>query len=519
MRRALGATSAVIAGSVCALVLGSAPAVADSTIVVRGTSFPHATRAQLSFVGCSGIFAATPETIQPYVGIGPGAAPAGVRSLKYDLAGGNAMGSLHYVSSMQQTTTAALSVRATAGAQGVAYAGYQEGVDDGTSRVWFGRATLSGAGTGWQRIEATGLSYQWTKYDMATERVIEQGPETAMSVPAFTELRGGDGPGLYTIGFGCDGLPFHMDALQVGTPGNVTTYDLEGYDTSTAIAGHAHRIVAGEDVLLTGSVRHSGSERLADATLILEQRPHGATAWETVQVGEAGVADPTVKVAPVKHTVYRWRFADRPLAEASTSAEFGIDVAPRLTASVEWADGAPSRVTGTTTPARAGVEATLWRVTPSGVVKAGRARTDADGRYRLSVLGRSSGRYLVSVPAGDGNVVGRSPGFTLGGATPTPTPEPEPTPTPSAEPTGASSTPAPSMPTLPPSATPSGQPTPLPTTKPSTKPSSSSTPTAKPSPTDEPTDEPSDEPSGAPTGTKSGEPTRRSSPSNSARPY
>lgn len=522
MRRALGATTAVIAGSLCALVLGSAPAVADGTIVVRGTSFPHASQAQLSFVGCSGIFAATPEDVQPYVGLGPGTAPAGLRSLKYDLAGGNAMGSLHYVSSMQQTTTAALSVRAAAGARGVAYAGYQEAADDGTFLVWFGRAALSGAGTGWQKIDATTLSYQWTKYDMSSQEVLDAGPATTMSVADFTAMRGGDGPGLYTIGFGCDGQPFHMDALQIDSGAGLTTYDLEGLDTSTAIGGDAHTITAGEEVLLTGAVRHSGSQRLADSTLLLEQRAHGATGWSTVEVLDAGATDPTVAVSPLVRTTYRWRFVDRPLAEASTSREFRIDVAPRVSADVVRSDGSPVAVAGTTVPARPGAEAVLWRMTAKGPMRVGRTTSDAKGRYRIALRDGSAGRFLVTVAGGRGSLGGKSAEFAVEDSAPGDDVTPSAAPSPSASPTAK---PSPSMPTLPPSATPSGQPTPKPTpSEPDPGPSelASPSPSAKPTPSTTPSSSAKPTPSTTPS--SSGSPTASTSgsaapgPSKSKRP-
>ena len=94
-----GSCSAILGAAVAAL-LPLAPATADSTVVVRGTAFPSGRDAQLSFVGCDDPYVLAAEQPQPYVGIGPGQAPAGTRSLGYDLAGGNAIGSVHYVDSM-----------------------------------------------------------------------------------------------------------------------------------------------------------------------------------------------------------------------------------------------------------------------------------------------------------------------------------------------------------------------------------------------------------------------------------
>ena len=95
------------------VVLGSiAPAYADDTVTVQGTAFPDPARAQLSLVGCDDLYQRTDEALVPMVGLGPGAAPSGSRSLGFDLAGGNAVGALFTVDSMLTTSTASLAVNA-----------------------------------------------------------------------------------------------------------------------------------------------------------------------------------------------------------------------------------------------------------------------------------------------------------------------------------------------------------------------------------------------------------------------
>ena len=107
-----------------------------------GHRLPHPARAQLSLVGCADLYQRTDEALQPMVGLGPGAAPAGSRSLGFDLAGGNAVGALYAVDSMLSTSTASLAVNAAGRSTGVAYAGYQEPADAGTSLLWIGRSAL-----------------------------------------------------------------------------------------------------------------------------------------------------------------------------------------------------------------------------------------------------------------------------------------------------------------------------------------------------------------------------------------
>ena len=110
------------------------------------------------------------------VGLGPGAAPAGARSLGFDLAGGNAVGALFTVDSMLSTSTASLAVNAVGPSTGVAYAGYQEPADAGSSLLWLGRSELVTPGGAWQTVEATTRTYTWAKYDMNTRQRVAEGP-------------------------------------------------------------------------------------------------------------------------------------------------------------------------------------------------------------------------------------------------------------------------------------------------------------------------------------------------------
>ena len=177
-----------------------------------------------------------------------------------------------------------MSCRAT----GVAYAGYQEPADAGTSLLWLGRADLVTPGGAWQTIDVTSRSYTWAKYDMTTHQLVENGPGVPTTVAGFAAAHGGDGPGVYTIGFGCDGTPFSMDRLQVGAPGAVTTYDLEGLQTAVTIAraltqsGHQFR------ALLRGMARHIGvssgpggvrSSMFSPGQKIARSALKSATAW------------------------------------------------------------------------------------------------------------------------------------------------------------------------------------------------------------------------------------------------
>ncbi len=325
-----GSAGLVAALTTFGVVATAAPSYADDTVVVQGTSFPDPVRATLSFVGCNDLYQRSDEPLAPTIGRGPGLATSGQRSLGFDLGGGNAVGALFTVDSVLGTETASLAVNAAGRASGVAYAGYQEPADAGTSLLWLGRSELTTPGGAWQTVEATTRSYSWAKYDMATRQPVAADPGVPMTVAAFAGAHGGDGPGVFTIGFGCDGTAFSMDTLRIGRPGAVTTYDVEGLRTQVTIRADRLLVDEGDAVTLTGRLQTATGDPVPHATLILEQRRAGSSRWTPVVVARVGPQGARAKVAPEGQTFYRWRFVDRPLAEGSTSMPLLLDVLPPL---------------------------------------------------------------------------------------------------------------------------------------------------------------------------------------------
>ena len=345
MRRQIGV---VLATAVAMVGVGQLPALADDTVTVHGTDFPDQRAAQLTLVGCESLYQRSTEILQPYISRGPGRPALGSRSLKYDLAGGNAIGTLSYVDSMAGTTAAGLQIYSRPGAQGVAYAGYQSPDADGY-KLWVGRSSLSAAGS-WQQIDATALSYTWAEFDMQTGAPTGETAETA-TVAGFAAGHGGDGAGFYMVGFGCDGAPFYMDGWRVGAPGTTTTYDLEALTSHLTMNGSTHSVDPGDEVTIRGSVRDGTGRRLVRGTMILEAKPVGAASFLPVRVVDAASTDPSVTVAPEESTIYRWRFADRPLATGSVSKEFRVDVTqPRREVETETETESPAPPKDTATP-------------------------------------------------------------------------------------------------------------------------------------------------------------------------
>lgn len=414
MRRVLVAGSAALVVALGGFV-ASAPAAADDTVVVHGLDFTAGSLTNLAVTGCPALFERAAEPIVTYISHRPDV-PLGSRSLKYDLAGGSAVGSQHAVASMAATTVAGLSVLAPEGSTGVAYAGYQAPEDRGTNLVWVGRAPLVAAPGGWQPVEAAPLAYEWTRYDLDARQPVDpaEPASVATTVPDFLAAHGGDGPGFYAVGFGCDGQPFQIDALRIGAPGQVTTYDLEGFTSVTGITGPARPVTAGDEVSLGGSLRVAqGDTPARHGRLVLESKPYGADAFSPVEDGAAEGPDVTVSVTPTVLTEYRWSFIGSWSLDGSLSPTITVPVVARVAAVLDdpgLADGAPLVVSGTATPASPGTPAVLWRVTPRGGGIVARTPIAEDGAFRFEVPTEraGAGTYVVRVPARAGNLPGES---------------------------------------------------------------------------------------------------------------
>jgi hypothetical protein len=347
-----GVRAGLVAVAVVAVsALGAVPSTASSgPVVVEGASFPDPASVQLSLVGCDALYERAPGALQPLVGRGPGDVPLGQRSLGFQTSVGNAAGALFTVSSMAETSVASLAVNATARSTGVAYAAYQGPSDAGSSRIWLGRSALVTPGGAWQSVSVTDRTYDWTHYDLSTGAPVPGEPDMTASavVDDFVATQGGDGPGIYTIGFGCNGVPFSVDAFRLGA----TTYDLEGLSTSISASVSKARVDAGDRVTVTGTLSTSTGDPLGRSTMILESRT-GSGAWEQVEVVTLRGATATATVTPEEDTSYRWRFVDRPLADGATSVPVDVAVrseTPSRTPSPEPTRTPTAKATPTPTP-------------------------------------------------------------------------------------------------------------------------------------------------------------------------
>ena len=317
MRRAavlLTAISAVLGASM-------SPAAADDTVVVRGLGFPTSDT-RVTYFGCADLFhraSAPPQVRIDQVD----APPSGLRSFGVQVPGGGAAsGPVTRVESVAATTVAGFSARADLGTTGVAYVWYvTPGMEPG--RVWAGRADLA-VGPAWQFVDASAATYTWTLYDAASGARVK--PGGSATIAAFT-AQNGDGPGYLLAGLGCDGNEFMMDAISFGSPGSVTTYDLEGITVTTSMAASTSAVAPGRRATLTGaSVDVAGIP--VGAPLVLQERPAGTSVFRTV--GAPFTASPSgavvVRVAPSRTTTYRWFMPATGYADGGYSGSVTVTV-------------------------------------------------------------------------------------------------------------------------------------------------------------------------------------------------
>lgn len=318
-----------VSAMVAAVVTGtgwSQAALADDTVVVAGTTFPTSST-YLTYFGCADLYHADtrgPEVVT-YL---DAAAPAGRRAADLRMPGaGTASGPVSLVGSVAAATSA-LSVKAPAGSSGVAWVWYAAG-DLDPGQVWAGRADLQAGAGGWQRVTPSQATYAWTRYDASSGTVVDQ-PGSA-TIADFTAVHG-DGPGYLLAGFGCDGHDFSVDAISVGAPGSVRTFDLEGLPVTTSIAASALRAEAGQQVTLTGATVDA-RQRVLGAPLVLEQRPVGAEAFTPVGPPVSAGPDgrPSIAVTPDRTTDYRWFHPESSYADAGYSSTLRVIVPGTMT--------------------------------------------------------------------------------------------------------------------------------------------------------------------------------------------
>jgi hypothetical protein len=199
-------------------------------------------------------------------------------------------------------------------------------------------------------------------------------------------------------------------------PTPTTIYVTMVSDLSSRVAGRPSDVSA---------VLGAGEAPVADQGLTLWVRPAGATAFQVAGQGATDAAGRvTVPVTLQRSAVAHWTYAGTMSYAASTSPDFGIEIAPLVTARAHDRSlrrGQRLVVTGRTFPAKGGCTVALWKglrgplTTGPAPVRLARGQVRADGRYRLvrRVHKAGSMRVSVTVSACAGNGRGVSPSIRI----------------------------------------------------------------------------------------------------------
>ncbi len=283
MRRTL-----MVAALAAALSVPIASAAADSgTSSCAASTSPSDT--YLTYFGCDNLFQSGNQAPQVRIG-SKGAAPLGKRSFGLLVPGsGTASGPVHLTDSVAATTGQLLRPRR------------RGRLHRRRLRLVRHRRPRRGPGLGRARRPQRGreLDHRQLRPGDATPGSCWTPPPATRSTtaapaasPRFTRAHG-DGPGYMLAGFGCDGGDFSIDALRYGSPGAVTTYDLEGLTSTNAIIGKVNGRVrasgvsvrSGTEVTLVGTADDgTGADGRADGA----RRPSTA-GGPFKNVGEPGL--------------------------------------------------------------------------------------------------------------------------------------------------------------------------------------------------------------------------------------
>lgn len=299
--------------------LAAAPAHADDTgaTAMAGPGSPL-DGMHLTYVGCDSI-AAPASAPSTRINLGPDTAPMGRRSFGLVPSGaGTASGPTLSFTSLA-SLGASVSVRAEAGTTGASYV-WVATPDAPAGHAWLGRADLTVPAAAWQQVDTALVPYAWSLVDLGTG--VTAAVET--STPTDFVAVHGDGPGYVVTGFGCDGHPFHVDAVR----GNGRAWDFEGLTLSTSILGPTAPVPAGTDVEIAGSVTDP-SGRVTGDPLVLQSRARGASEWVDVSPltysGPDGVSRATVTVTEGQEL--RWLRPESEYADAGASDPVTVSVA------------------------------------------------------------------------------------------------------------------------------------------------------------------------------------------------
>ena len=202
---------------------------------------------------------------------------------------------------------------------------------------------------------------------------------------AWATQTGGGASDVTALAAGGGGLGYATTAAgrveRSLSAGRTYTLTLTATPAASSSSGFKAIVTTGAKVALSGN-----TSILASGVLLLEARPAGATAWQTVASGSPGATTLSDSEYPVANTTYRLRFLFAG-ATAATGADVPVGVRHRVrvsSTSIKLARGSVYRVSGSVSPRKVGGAVEVW--------------TDRAGNRKLGPWHRiSQGAYVALV--------------------------------------------------------------------------------------------------------------------------
>ena len=427
MRTSITRLIAALIAALLPVVLLPSPADAAAVVIVSRSGTTAGTPAvEMGSFDCVFPFSSAPtgaDTVDRAAG--PGAAPLGLGSLRIgQLQPGLVSGVAFHNRSLSRLASAGGQLRGwfrsdlPARVRSV----LRVTLDNTAHATWIGEAVVRNLAAGtWQQADGLEPQYLWVK----------QFPGDGVERRTLAGFRRAHGPGTvegYLGGYvrssepnalACNaftGTTVYVDNFRISKSGGDTqVFNFEPrLVTSASISASAKVITSGGSTTLKTTLRHLTRE-LSGRTMFLLARPYGASGYTQVGSGVTtdsnGVARKTV--TPARNTTYVWYFkGDKNYRPVQSPVQtVGVRTKVTLTLADSMLLSGESLVAnGTVTPAKVGVEATLWRATANGPVELGSVSL-TDGTYQITAVLSGKGTYnvYVTVPSAAGNLKGTSP--------------------------------------------------------------------------------------------------------------
>ena len=259
----------------------------------------------------------------------------------------------------------------------------------------------------------------WTKVDLATLPLVQQGPGTSTTLTALSLAH----PTTATLTFSSDntydagGAYAYVDGWTWTANGATEAYDFEDAHTPVSCGATVTKkpIVAGAPAMLRGLLSDGTGAGVPGEDVVVHWRTVGRSPAESLTTTTDDQGEILLGWVNRLHTTEFW--IDHPQTDTlgrCISDKVSVHVRTSLTLTVQdkrLRRGDRIVADGRSRPTQRGTKVSLWRVRPGKDTVLDTGKLSRKGTYRLAAPAATSGRWrvYVTVAAARGNLAGTSP--------------------------------------------------------------------------------------------------------------